>query len=43
MRCASPVMVIVDAEGTVTGTLAASRLNTLLERAGLIGSDGSSR
>lgn len=43
VRCASPVMVIVDAEGTVTGTLAASRLNTLLEHAGLIGSDGSSR
>lgn len=43
VRCGSPVMVVIDAEGTVTGTLSASRLNIELERAGLIRPDGSAR
>lgn len=43
MRCASPVMVVVDAEGTVIGTLSAARLNAELERSGLIRPDGSAR
>ena len=36
-------MVVVDAEGTVIGTLSAARLNTELERSGLIRPDGSAR
>lgn len=43
VRCASPVMVVVDAEGTVVGTLSAARLNAELERSGLIRPDGSAR
>ena len=43
VRCASPVMVVVDAEGTVIGTLSAARLNAELERSGLIRPDGSAR
>lgn len=42
-RARSPVMVIVDADGAVTATLAAARINARLEAAGLIRPDGSPR
>ncbi|WP_144792305.1 site-2 protease family protein [Kocuria palustris] len=42
-RADSPVMVVVDADGAVTGTLSAASINGLLARAGLIRADGTPR